>query len=102
MNVGGLLPFTMIDFPGKLSAVVFTQGCPLRCPYCHNPELQNPAIKTDVSWEQVMDLLKQRRPIIFDAVLINQSLVPTKHLFVLQDFAIPDYGNTDNAKRNLA
>lgn len=70
MNIGGLLPFTMIDFPGKLSAVVFTQGCPLRCPYCHNPELQNPAIQTDVSWEQVMDLLKQRQKLL-DGVVFS-------------------------------
>ena len=70
MNVGGLLPFTMIDFPGKLSAVVFTQGCALRCPYCHNPELQNPAIQTDVSWEQVIDLLKQRQKLL-DGVVFS-------------------------------
>ncbi len=29
----------MLDFPGKISAVVFTQGCNFLCPYCHNPDL---------------------------------------------------------------
>jgi pyruvate formate lyase activating enzyme len=31
-----------VDFPGLLSAVVFTQGCNFRCPYCHNPDLVRP------------------------------------------------------------
>ncbi len=70
MNVGGLLPFTMIDFPGKLSAVVFTQGCPLRCPYCHNPELQTPAVQTNVSWADVIELLKKRQKLL-DGVVFS-------------------------------
>ena len=40
LRVGGLVPFTQIDFPGRFSAVVFVQGCPWRCAYCHNPHLQ--------------------------------------------------------------
>jgi pyruvate formate lyase activating enzyme len=42
MRVGGLLKFSLIDYPGKMSAVIFTQGCNFRCPYCHNPELVLP------------------------------------------------------------
>lgn len=42
MKIGGLQKFSMIDFPGKLAAVIFTQGCNFRCPYCHNPELVDP------------------------------------------------------------
>ena len=30
---------SLIDYPEKISAIVFTQGCNLRCGYCHNPEL---------------------------------------------------------------
>ncbi|MDR0630423.1 MAG: 4Fe-4S cluster-binding domain-containing protein, partial [Holosporales bacterium] len=30
----------MLDYPGKISCVVFCQGCTLRCPYCHNPNFQ--------------------------------------------------------------
>jgi len=40
LQVGGVTPFTSIDFPGQLAAVVFVQGCPWRCAYCHNPHLQ--------------------------------------------------------------
>lgn len=43
LRVGGLQPFTTIDFPGALAAVVFVQGCPWRCPSCHNPHLREPS-----------------------------------------------------------
>jgi len=33
---------TLIDYPGKIAATVFTVGCNLRCPFCHNPELVLP------------------------------------------------------------
>lgn len=39
MNIGGFLPLSLIDYPGVPSAVIFTNGCNLRCPYCHNPAL---------------------------------------------------------------
>ncbi len=39
--VAGLLPLSTIDWPEKLCAVVFLRGCPWRCPYCHNVELQS-------------------------------------------------------------
>lgn len=42
MLVGGLQKFSLIDYPGKITAIVFTHGCNLRCPYCHNPELVLP------------------------------------------------------------
>ena len=39
MKLGGLIPFTLADYPGRPAAVIFTAGCNLRCPFCHNPEL---------------------------------------------------------------
>lgn len=39
MLIGGYLPTSFSDFPGRIAAVIFTQGCNFRCPYCHNPEL---------------------------------------------------------------
>ncbi len=39
MKITGLLPISLIDYPGILAAVLFTQGCNFRCPFCHNPEL---------------------------------------------------------------
>jgi pyruvate formate lyase activating enzyme len=43
MRIGGLAKTTLIDFPGKIAAIVFTQGCNFRCGFCHNPELVDPA-----------------------------------------------------------
>jgi len=39
MVIGGYQKLTLIDYPGKLAATVFTVGCSFRCPFCHNPEL---------------------------------------------------------------
>ena len=33
---------TLIDYPGKIAAIVFTTGCNLRCSFCHNPEMVLP------------------------------------------------------------
>lgn len=43
MLIAGIQRLSMVDYPGKLACVVFTGGCDLRCPYCHNSELvENP------------------------------------------------------------
>lgn len=42
MRIGGYVPCSLSDFPGRLAAVVFTQGCNWRCPWCHNPALVYP------------------------------------------------------------
>jgi pyruvate formate lyase activating enzyme len=39
MRIGGLEKLSLIDYPGELSAVVFTVGCTFRCPFCYNPML---------------------------------------------------------------
>lgn len=39
MKIGGLNKFSLSDYPGKVAAVVFTQGCNFRCPWCHNGSL---------------------------------------------------------------
>lgn len=41
MLIGGLQKTSLLDFPDKISAIVFTAGCNFRCGYCHNPELIN-------------------------------------------------------------
>jgi anaerobic ribonucleoside-triphosphate reductase activating protein len=70
LRVGGLTPFTSIDYPGKLSAVVFVQGCPWRCGYCHNPHLQSRSAAPSRSWTELMAWL-QRRAGFIDAVVFS-------------------------------
>ena len=59
-RVGGVVPFSTVDYPGRICAVVFLQGCPWRCGYCHNPHLQ----ATDspgVGWDAIPEGAVSRR-----------------------------------------
>ena len=42
MRIAGLQKLTLLDFPGHTACTVFTAGCNLRCPFCHNSELVLP------------------------------------------------------------
>lgn len=70
LKVGGITPFTATDYPGKLAAVVFVQGCPWRCGYCHNPHLQPRLTHSPMPWSQVLELLRRRVGLI-DAVVFS-------------------------------
>ncbi len=70
LRLGGLVPFTSIDYPGKLSAVVFVQGCPWRCGYCHNPHLQPRGAAPGPAWAEVMARLRRRAGLL-DAVVFS-------------------------------
>ncbi len=70
LRVGGLTRLTTIDYPGRLAAVVFCQGCPWRCGYCHNAHLQPGRGAEENSWLQVMDFLRRRRGLL-DAVVFS-------------------------------
>lgn len=51
----------MIDYPDKISCIIFTQGCNFRCPYCHNPELVKPEMFGEsLNEEEFFDFLKER------------------------------------------
>lgn len=70
LRVGGLVPLTSIDYPGELAAVVFTQGCPWRCVYCHNPELLPTRGETEIPWQQIVDFMHSRRGLL-DALVFS-------------------------------
>ena len=70
LKVGGITPFTATDYPGQLAAVVFIQGCPWRCGYCHNPHLQSRTEHSPLVWDQVLTLLKRRVGLI-DAIVFS-------------------------------
>lgn len=69
-KVGGLVPFTATDYPGKIAAVIFIQGCPWRCGYCHNPHLQPRTEHSPVDWTDVIDFLRRRQGLI-DGVVFS-------------------------------
>jgi pyruvate formate lyase activating enzyme len=71
MRIGGFQRSSLIDYPGMISAVVFTQGCNFRCSYCHNPELVYPcAYRMPISDDDVLFFLKRRRSLL-DGVVIS-------------------------------
>jgi pyruvate formate lyase activating enzyme len=70
LQVGGLTPFSATDYPGKLAAVVFVQGCPWRCGYCHNPHLQARTDASALDWSAIVARL-QRRVGLIDAVVFS-------------------------------
>ena len=69
IHIGGLQKVSMIDYPGKLSAVVFLSGCNFRCPYCHNPELARGETYGQVSEREVLTYLDARRGLLDGVVL---------------------------------
>ncbi len=70
LNVGGMTPFSATDYPGQLAAVIFVQGCPWRCGYCHNPHLKPRLGARPIAWQQVLDWLGRRVGLI-DAVVFS-------------------------------
>ena len=60
LRIGGFLPLSTIDFPGRLAGVVFLQGCPWRCPYCHNASLRAFDAPAVMKWSEVRAFLKKR------------------------------------------
>ncbi len=78
MKIGGLIKFTLIDFPGRPAAVVFTQGCNFRCRYCHNPELVYPHMFAEpVAMEEIYSFLKRRQGTLEGVVVSGGE--PTLH-----------------------
>ncbi len=64
MNIAGFQPLSLTDYPGILSSIVFTQGCPFRCAYCHNPELISTTTPASVSEDVVFDHLQKNRKML--------------------------------------
>ena len=86
MRVAGYEPLTLIDYPGKLAAIVFTPGCALHCPYCHNPELIEAHQKDDpffrINHEKEFFAFLEKRHGKLDGVVITGG-EPTLHADLL-------------------
>ncbi len=76
--INGLQRVSIIDFPKRICAVVFTGGCNFRCPYCHNPELVVGWEKLPtISEDEVLTFLENRRKLL-DGICITGG-EPTIH-----------------------
>jgi len=63
MKIAGFVPLSLCDYPGHVAAVIFTQGCNFRCPFCHNGHLIPEDSAGSEMWEEssVFSLLRERR-----------------------------------------
>lgn len=76
MNIGGFQACSLTDYPGKVTAIVFTLGCNFRCPYCHNPELVDETAP-EIDAQNILEFLRRRQGKL-DAVTITGG-EPTLH-----------------------
>ena len=63
MRIGGFVKNSLVDWEGKVAAVIFTKGCNFRCGYCHNPSLVLPELidrTEDIDEKTVLDFLAER------------------------------------------
>lgn len=67
MRIAAMEKLTMLDFPGKVSALLFTSACNFCCPYCHNPDLVVPSRLTELEPldpAELWSFLEKRRGIL--------------------------------------
>ncbi len=86
MTFAGIQKLTLLDYPGKTACTLFTNGCNLRCPFCHNarlvlPEMQNVSLLTE---EEIRTFLKKRAGLL-DGICITGG-EPLLHEKPLRDF----------------
>ncbi|MBP6944651.1 anaerobic ribonucleoside-triphosphate reductase activating protein [Patescibacteria group bacterium] len=80
MIISGLQPLSLLDYPGIICSIVFTQGCPFRCVYCHNPELiptKAPDANMVLKEKDVLEHLNRRKNIVEGVCITGGE--PTVH-----------------------
>ncbi len=70
MRLGGLQKLTLLDFPGRVACTVFTVGCNLRCPFCHNSSLVLTSELPELSLEEFFAFLRKRQGLL-DGVAVT-------------------------------
>ncbi len=84
MYIGGFEKFSLIDFPGKISGIIFLVGCNFRCPYCHNPELVIPELfPPPIAVEKVLSFFEKRKGKLDGIVVTGGEPTLDKDLFSL-------------------
>ena len=75
MQFAGYQKLTLLDFPGRLAATVFTGGCNFRCPFCHNSELFVPTETYEE--EDLLNMIKKRAGVLEGIAITGGE--PTLH-----------------------
>lgn len=70
LRVGGLTRLSASDYPHRLAAVVYCQGCAWRCTYCHNSHLMPKRGREEIAWPEVLAFLQKRKGML-DAVVFS-------------------------------
>ncbi len=70
MNIQGFQKLTLLDFPGRTACTVFTGGCNLRCPFCHNVPLVLAPEEEPFPEEEIFQYLEKRRGVL-DGVAVT-------------------------------
>ena len=70
MRISGFQKLTLLDFPGKVACIIFTQGCNFKCPYCQNSGLIGHENENLIEEEEVISYLKKRQGIL-DGIVIS-------------------------------
>ena len=70
MKISGFQKLTLLDFPGKVSCIIFTQGCNFKCPYCQNSGLIGHENEYLIDEEEIFSYLKKRKGIL-DGIVIS-------------------------------
>ena len=71
MFIAGIQKLTLLDYPGRVACTVFTAGCDLRCPFCHNASLALPGRHRDsMDTAELLSFLKKRRGVL-DGVAVT-------------------------------
>ena len=78
LGIKGFTPTSLIDWPGKIAAVIFFPGCNFRCHYCYNPEfIKNPGSIEDIDDEFIFNYLEKKKKWLDGVVLLGGE--PTIH-----------------------
>src|SRR5574344_1116419 len=83
MIIGGFQKSSLIDYPGMISAIIFTKGCNFKCPYCHNPELFENTSSDLIKPDDVLSFLSTRKGKL-DGVVVTGGEPTLQH--DLKDF----------------
>ena len=70
MHIEAYQKLTLLDYPGKTAAIVFTHGCNFRCPFCHNAGLVIRPSESRIDENELFDYLEKRKKLL-DGVCIT-------------------------------